>query len=50
VKIFNEGKSVVENGHGKVALDHSIILRTAQFLYDYVFHIQALRENIKTIA
>lgn len=50
VRIFNEGNHIVENGSGKVALNHQLILRVSRFLCDYVFHVQALRENIKTIA
>ena len=53
VRIFNEDGeegSVVENIYGKVALNLPMIAKVAQFLCDYVFHIQSLRENIKTIA
>ena len=37
--------------NGDVALNHrDVVLRVAKFLADYVFHIQHLRENAKTIA
>ena len=51
VNIFNEGNTyVVENGQGKVALNHGILKTVSKFLCDYVFHLQAIRENMKTIA
>lgn len=33
-----------------MALNHAMILRVADFLCRYAFHIRALRENLKTIA
>lgn len=51
VNIFNErNQFIVSNGSGKVALNHEILLKVAKFLRDYVFHLQGIRENIKTIA
>lgn len=50
VRIFNEDSYIVENPQGQVALNHAIILKVSKFLCDYVFHIQSIRENIKTIA
>ena len=40
VDIFNENnRHVVENGYGKVALNHKILLTVSKFLSDYVFHL-----------
>ena len=51
VDIFNEGdRYIVRNSKGEVALNHQKLLETAGFLKDFVFHIQGIRENIKTIA
>ena len=50
VQIFNEGSSIVKNKNGTVALDHKMLLRVSEFLCKYAFHIQAIRENMKTIA
>ena len=50
VNIFNNGTSIVKDEYGKVALNDEVLDKVAGFLRDYVFHIQAIRENIKTIA
>ena len=52
VQIFcKDGKYVVEDvSTGKVAIDYSMILKVAKFLAKYVFNIQMVRENMKTIS
>jgi len=50
VNIFNEDGNIVEYHGGRVALNHDILLKVAKFLTEYVFHIQGIRENMKTIA
>lgn len=50
VNIFNNGKHVVEDWDGKIVINDEIMDRVSKFLCDYVFHIQAIRENIKTIS
>ena len=49
VKIFSEDGNIVDND-GEVALNRGILIKIAKFLCDYVFHIQFIRENIKTIS
>ena len=51
VQIFHEGEHLVDDGTGNVVLDHKeVVFKVAKFLCDYVFNIQFMRENIKTIA
>lgn len=51
VQIFHEGEHLVDDGNGNVVLDHKgIVFKVAKFLCEYVFNIQFLRENIKTIS
>jgi hypothetical protein len=52
VQIFcKNGKHVVEDvSTGKVAIDYNMILKVAKFLAKYVFNIQMVRENMKTIS
>ena len=50
VNIFNQDGHVVENSEGGVALNEDILDRVSRFLAEYVFHIQGIRENMKTIA
>ena len=49
-KIFNDGNNIVKNESGGVALSGEVLDSVSKFLCDYVFHIQHIRENIKTIA
>ena len=49
--IFNQnGKCLVDNGNGGVALNYRILLTVSKFLCDFVFHVQQIRENMKTIS
>ena len=48
--IFRNGDNLVSNEDGSVALDFDILDKVSQFLCDYVFYLQGIRENIKTIA
>ena len=42
---------LVEDGQGNVVLNHrNAVLKVAKFLCDYVFNIQFMRENLKTVA
>lgn len=51
VQLFCDGEHIVEDAQGNVALNkREIVFKVAKFLCDYVFNIQFLRENIKTIA
>ena len=50
VKIFNNGGSIVQDSENRVAINHETIQMVSKFLCDYVFHIQSIRENMKTIA
>ena len=50
VNIFNNGTNVVEDRSGNIVINDEIMDRVSKFLCDYVFHIQAIRENIKTIS
>lgn len=51
VQLFCDGEHIVEDAQGNVALNKGeIVFKVAKFLCDYVFNIQFLRENIKTIA
>ena len=51
VEIFHEGDHIVEDAQGNVVLDKkNIVFKVAKFLCDYVFNIQFMRENIKTVA
>ena len=52
VQLFNDGNgNLIQMPNGDVALNHKdVVLKVAKFLADYVFHIQHLRENAKTIA
>lgn len=51
VNIFNQNdKYIVKNASGGIALNYGVLLKVSKFLCDYVFHVQAIRENVKTIA
>ena len=50
MSIFRNGDNLVSNPDGSVALDSDILDKVSQFLCDYVFYLQGIRENIKTIA
>lgn len=51
VELFSDGVNVVSDAQGNVVLDKKgILFKVAKFLCDYVFNIQFMRENIKTIA
>ena len=50
VNIFRNGDNIVENEDGTVALNKDVIDKVSKFLCDYVFHIQDIRENVKTIS
>ena len=50
VEIFREDDHVVENANGKVAVNPEIMFKVSKFLCDYAFHLQSIRENMKTIA
>ena len=51
VNIFNQNdKYIVKNASGGIALNYAVLLKVSKFLCDYVFHVQAIRENVKTIA
>ncbi len=41
---------MVENANGNVALNKEILFKVSKFLCDYAFKIQAIRENVKTMA
>ena len=49
---YDENKQIlVEDAQGNVVLNHkNVVLKVAKFLCEYVFNIQFIRENIKTIA
>ena len=40
----------MENSNGEVALSNEIMMKVSWFLCDYVFLVQDIRENMKTIA
>ena len=50
MSIFRNGDNLVSNPDGSDALDSEILDKVSQFLCDYVFYLQGIRENIKTIA
>lgn len=51
VQLFCDGEHLVDDGQGNVVIDKkNIVFKVAKFLCDYVFSIQFMRENIKTIA
>lgn len=52
VSVFSDvnATKLIDDGYGNVVLNTNIIGKVAKFLCDYVFHIQSIRENIKTIA
>ena len=50
VNIFNDGEHVVEDLDGNIVINDEIMDRVSKFLCDYAFHIQSIRENIKTIS
>ena len=53
VELFYDEKSqrLVEDAQGNVVLNHKdVVFKVAKFLCDYVFNIQFMRENIKTVA
>jgi hypothetical protein len=51
VQLFYDGEHLVEDEHGNVVLNHKdVVFKVAKFLCDYVFNIQFMRENIKTVA
>lgn len=50
MNIFNNGGDVVEDKFGNIVINDGIMDRVSKFLCDYVFHIQGIRENIKTIS
>lgn len=50
IDIFRNGNQLVQNQDGSVALDVGMLDKVSQFLCDYVFYLQGIRENIKTIS
>lgn len=50
VELFSQGDSLVDDGSGKVVLNQQTMLDVSDFLCRYAFHLQAIRENMKTIA
>lgn len=50
MQMFREGDDVLEDASGKVVVNHEMVLKVAKFLCDYAFHVQSIRENVKTIA
>ena len=49
VDMFNWGDSLVQDSKGEIVLNHTTLLRVSDFLCKYVFHLQAIRENVKTM-
>ena len=49
-KIFKNGSNIVQADDGEVAIDTDILSKVSEFIKDFVFHIQEIRENVKTIA
>lgn len=41
---------MIEDNSGHLVINDDIMDKVSRFLCDYVFHIQAIRENIKTIS
>ena len=50
VELFSWDGFLVKNGEGKVALNHDCLIKVAEFLMKFTFHIQDIRENLKTMA
>ena len=53
VELFYDGtgEHLVEDAQGNVVLNRKdVVFKVAKFLCDYVFNIQFMRENIKTVA
>lgn len=50
VQLFSDGESLVEDGAGNVVVNSDVLDSVSGFLCDFVFHLQEVRENLKTIA